>query len=185
MFCKLKGNQDVVISYCLRSLTWKGYPSTLRFIATQGASDLITTTLSWRPYCTVSGETDADSCSENSHTSASTSSGTSSAQRKKKRKSGWTRRRQSKFWDQVREPTPERWPSAWSSTRTLPSVTAPEPEPAPRLWLLGDKPQNLVVRKTFFELHTEEPSGERGMSPFIGGDPMTTPIWINNTGTLN
>ena len=54
MFCKLKGNQDVVFSYCLRSLTWKGYPSTLRFIATQGASDLITTTLSSRPYCIVS-----------------------------------------------------------------------------------------------------------------------------------
>ena len=54
MFCKLKGNQDVVFSYCLRSLTWKGYPSTLRFIATQGASDLITTTLSSRPYGIVS-----------------------------------------------------------------------------------------------------------------------------------
>ena len=38
--------------FSLRSLAWKGYPSTLRFIATQGASDLITTTLSSRPYCT-------------------------------------------------------------------------------------------------------------------------------------
>ena len=32
----------------------EGYPPTLRFLATQGASDLITTTLSSRPYCIVS-----------------------------------------------------------------------------------------------------------------------------------
>ena len=36
----------------LRSLAWKEYPSTLRFIATQGASDLITTTWSSRSYRT-------------------------------------------------------------------------------------------------------------------------------------
>ena len=35
-------------------MAWKGYPSTLRFLATQGASDLITTTLSSRPYGIVS-----------------------------------------------------------------------------------------------------------------------------------
>jgi fatty acid omega-hydroxylase len=31
--------------------------------------------------------------------------------RTKKQKSGWTRQRQSRFWDKVRESTPERWPS--------------------------------------------------------------------------
>ena len=51
MFWTLKGHHSSVFSYYLRSLAWKGYPSTLRFIATQGASDLVTTTLSSRPYC--------------------------------------------------------------------------------------------------------------------------------------
>ena len=45
--------------FSLRFLAWKKYPSTLRFIATQGASDLITTTSSSRPYCIDSMRGDA------------------------------------------------------------------------------------------------------------------------------
>ena len=51
MFGKFKENHNFEFSYNLRSLAWKAYPSTLRVIATQGASDLIMTTLSSRPYC--------------------------------------------------------------------------------------------------------------------------------------
>ena len=39
MFWKFNGKQHFAFYYPLRSLAWKGYPSTLQFIATQRASD--------------------------------------------------------------------------------------------------------------------------------------------------
>jgi cytochrome P450 len=59
------------------------------------------------------GESLHDSCSESATDSAASSrSGSSSRGRRTKRRCGWSRQRRAKFWQSVRESTPERWPAA-------------------------------------------------------------------------
>lgn len=53
----------------------------------------------------------ADTSENGSQQDSSDTSGSSSRRRGKKRLSGWTRQRRSKFWQRVRESTPERWPT--------------------------------------------------------------------------
>lgn len=60
-----------------------------------------------------------ESCSESAPDSASVSSQSSSRRRRTKRKSGWSRQRRARFWQNVRESTPERWPSVESSSMVV------------------------------------------------------------------
>ena len=58
-----RSNEHQYFDFFLISLALKEYTSTLRIIATQGASDLITTTLSSRPYCTCTRHCTCSRCS--------------------------------------------------------------------------------------------------------------------------
>jgi hypothetical protein len=56
--------------------------------------------------CLSEAESHRSSCCE----SAVSSDRSSTRGRRKKRKSGWSRQRRSRFWQSIRERTPERWP---------------------------------------------------------------------------
>jgi fatty acid omega-hydroxylase len=106
----------------------QGLPCFVKLVRRQRAGSNVSTTL--QSECeSISSETAAsseaermvdevsevdshhESCSESSPDSASVSSQASARRRKTKRKSGWSRQRQSRFWQSVRGSTPERWPS--------------------------------------------------------------------------